>query len=63
MGGAGGCLGWIPFGLDIPNALGHLNIEIFPDWWTRTPLYYLFYTPSYHHVHHRYFSYNYALFM
>jgi sterol desaturase/sphingolipid hydroxylase (fatty acid hydroxylase superfamily) len=48
---------------DVINSLGHTNLELFPSWYLESPLYYLFYCPTYHHVHHKYFKYNYALFM
>ena len=48
---------------DFLNTLGHTNLEIFPSWYMNSPFYYFFYCTTYHHVHHRYFKYNYALFM
>lgn len=54
---------WIPVTIDLFNTIGHLNFEIFPAWYVDTVMYYFFYTTSYHHVHHAYFNYNYALFM
>jgi len=53
---------YIPI-LDFVNQIGHINLEIFPDGYLDSILLPLFYCPSYHHVHHKYFKYNYALFM
>jgi len=48
---------------DIMNEGGHINCEVFPNWFASTPLWYIFYTPSYHSIHHTLFKANYALFM
>ena len=48
---------------DFLNTLGHTNLEVFPKWYINSPFYYFFYCTTYHHVHHKYFKYNYALFM
>ena len=53
---------YVPF-FDFLNTLGHTNLEVFPSWYMNSPFYYFFYCTTYHHVHHRYFKYNYALFM
>ena len=39
------------------------NLEVFPKWYIHSPFFYFFYCTTYHHVHHKYFKYNYALFM
>lgn len=49
--------------MDFLNTLGHTNLEVFPSWWMDSPFYYFLYCTTYHNVHHRYFKYNYALFM
>ena len=54
---------WIPINVDVMNVIGHLNHEIFPKWYVDSWMYNFFYTSSYHHVHHAYFNYNYALYM
>ena len=54
---------WIAFALDLPNAFGHLNFEVLPAWWLDSPFFPFFYNVTYHHVHHAYVNYNYALFM
>ena len=38
---------------DICNALGHFDVEWWPEWFLDSPLRFIFYTPSYHAVHHR----------
>ena len=48
---------------DAINALGHLNHEIFPHWYGKSKLRYLFYTPTFHSQHHAKFNKNYALYM
>ena len=53
---------YVPF-MDLINTLGHTNLEVFPKWYINSPFCYFFYCTTYHHVHHKYFKYNYALFM
>ena len=48
---------------DGANALGHCNFEFFPRIFTKAPLKYLWYTPSYHSLHHSKVHTNYCLFM
>jgi len=48
---------------DLMNEGGHINFECFPAWFFKTPLKYIFYTPSYHAIHHTRFKKNYSLFM
>lgn len=58
---------WIIVGyiisFDVMNTIGHLNVEIFPRWWIKTPLKYLLYTPTFHSLHHTHFICNYSLFI
>ncbi|XP_077250793.1 very-long-chain aldehyde decarbonylase GL1-5-like [Tasmannia lanceolata] len=51
--------------IDFMNNLGHCNFEIVPNWLFQIfpTLKYIFYTPSYHSLHHTQFRTNYALFM
>ncbi|XP_057548795.1 very-long-chain aldehyde decarbonylase CER1-like [Amaranthus tricolor] len=51
--------------IDFMNNLGHCNFELIPKWlFTSFPLLkYLFYTPSFHSLHHTRFRTNYSLFM
>jgi sterol desaturase/sphingolipid hydroxylase (fatty acid hydroxylase superfamily) len=53
---------YIPI-FDILNMLGHTNLEVFPKWYMNSPFYYFFYCSTFHNVHHKYFKYNFALFM
>lgn len=48
---------------DFMNSVGHLNFEIFPRWYQKSFLRYLFYTPTFHAKHHTKFRANYALFV
>jgi len=48
---------------DAMNSMGHMNFEFLPDWWMWSPLSVLFYSPSYHSIHHTRFNKNFALFM
>lgn len=48
---------------DVMNALGHINFEFLPAWWVWSPFNVLFYTASYHSIHHTRFNKNFALFM
>lgn len=48
---------------DIMNYIGHINFEFFPRFWMDSPLSLLWYTPSYHSIHHTRFRKNYSLFM
>jgi len=48
---------------DIMNEGGHINFEPLPEWWLKSPLKYLFYSPTFHSVHHTKFKKNYSLFM
>lgn len=48
---------------DILNEGGHINFEMFPAWFFNTPLKYIYYTPSFHAIHHTRFKRNYSLFM
>jgi len=48
---------------DIMNEGGHINFEVAPNWYFKTPLKYLFYTPTFHSVHHTKYKKNYSLFM
>ncbi|KAF7844508.1 very-long-chain aldehyde decarbonylase CER1-like [Senna tora] len=51
--------------IDFMNNMGHCNFELIPkcffQWFP--PLKYLFYTPTYHSLHHTQFRTNYSLFM
>lgn len=38
---------------DICNAVGHFDVEWWPRWFVDSPLRFVFYSPSYHAVHHR----------
>lgn len=48
---------------DVMNFIGHINFEFFPKWYMESPLALLWYTPSYHSIHHTRFRKNYSLFM
>lgn len=48
---------------DLNNAMGHCNFEIMPRWFMESPFALVWYTPSYHSIHHTRFKRNYALFM
>jgi aldehyde decarbonylase len=48
---------------DFQNGCGHINFEFFPKWLIDTPLWYFWYTASYHSIHHTKFKKNYSLFM
>jgi len=57
--------GWIIYQLwfDINNGGGHINFEFFPRWFMDSVLGLVWYTPSYHSIHHTRFKYNFSLFM
>jgi len=48
---------------DLMNEGGHINFEILPMWFFRSPLRYIIYSPTFHAVHHTKFKKNYSLFM
>ena len=48
---------------DFQNGCGHINFEFLPRWFIDTPLFYFWYSPSYHSIHHTRFKKNYSLFM
>jgi sterol desaturase/sphingolipid hydroxylase (fatty acid hydroxylase superfamily) len=48
---------------DVMNFIGHINFEFFPRWYMESPLALVWYTPSYHSIHHTRFRKNYSLFM
>jgi len=48
---------------DIMNEGGHVNFEVLPDWYHISPLRWLFYSPTFHSIHHTKFKKNYTLFM
>jgi sterol desaturase/sphingolipid hydroxylase (fatty acid hydroxylase superfamily) len=48
---------------DFVNSLGHFNTEVFPRWYQKSFLKYLFYTPTFHSRHHTKFNFNYALYV
>jgi aldehyde decarbonylase len=48
---------------DFMNEGGHINFEVLPAWYFRSPLRYVFYSPTFHAVHHTKFKKNYSLFM
>jgi sterol desaturase/sphingolipid hydroxylase (fatty acid hydroxylase superfamily)/predicted amino acid dehydrogenase len=48
---------------DIMNEGGHINFEVLPDWFHRSPLRWIFYSPTFHSIHHTKFKKNYTLFM
>ncbi|XP_017246358.1 very-long-chain aldehyde decarbonylase CER1 [Daucus carota subsp. sativus] len=56
--------GYITF-IDLMNYMGHCNFEFIPPriFSIFPPFKYIFYTPSYHSLHHTQFQTNYALFM
>lgn len=45
------------------NEGGHINFEFLPDWYHKSPLRWVFYSPTFHSVHHTKFKKNYSLFM
>jgi len=51
------------FWFDVNNGGGHINFEIFPDFFYSTPLGLFWYSASYHSIHHTRFKKNYSLFM
>jgi aldehyde decarbonylase len=48
---------------DFMNEGGHINFEVLPKWFFRSPLRYIIYSPTFHAVHHTKFKKNYSLFM
>lgn len=48
---------------DIMNEGGHINFEFFPRWFFNSPFKYVFYSATYHSVHHTKFKKNFSLFM
>eukprot|EP00668_Euglena_longa_P004983 GGOE01005851.1.p1 GENE.GGOE01005851.1~~GGOE01005851.1.p1 ORF type:complete len:759 (-),score=188.25 GGOE01005851.1:447-2723(-) len=50
-------------GFDFANAMGHCNFEFMPRAFIRAPLKYLWYTPTFHSLHHSKVHTNYCLFM
>jgi sterol desaturase/sphingolipid hydroxylase (fatty acid hydroxylase superfamily) len=48
---------------DVMNEGGHINFEPLPGWWLASPFKYVFYSPTFHSVHHTKFKKNYSLFM
>jgi sterol desaturase/sphingolipid hydroxylase (fatty acid hydroxylase superfamily)/predicted amino acid dehydrogenase len=48
---------------DVMNEGGHINFEVLPEWFHKSPLRWVFYSPSFHSVHHTKFKKNYTLFM
>jgi aldehyde decarbonylase len=48
---------------DLMNEGGHINFEVVPLWYFKSPLRYIFYSPTFHSVHHTKFKKNYSLFM
>jgi sterol desaturase/sphingolipid hydroxylase (fatty acid hydroxylase superfamily)/predicted amino acid dehydrogenase len=48
---------------DIMNEGGHINFEILPEWFHKSPLRWVFYSPTFHSVHHTKFKKNFSLFM
>lgn len=49
--------------MDLANTFGHTNLECFSLDWYNSFLGNFFYSTSFHHIHHKYFKYNYSLFM
>jgi len=50
-------------GFDLMNEGGHINFEVLPSWLLNSPYKWVFYSPSYHSVHHTKFKKNFSLFM
>lgn len=48
---------------DLQNGLGHINFEFLPCWFYESPLAAIWYSPSYHSIHHTRFKKNFSLFM
>lgn len=48
---------------DVMNEGGHINFEILPDWFHNSPLRWIFYSPTFHSIHHTKFKKNFTLFM
>jgi aldehyde decarbonylase len=48
---------------DLMNEGGHINFEVLPMWYFRSPLRFIIYSPTFHAVHHTKFKKNYSLFM
>lgn len=48
---------------DVMNEGGHINFEVLPNWYHKSPLKWIFYSPTFHSVHHTKFKKNYSLFM
>ena len=53
---------YIPL-MDFINTIGHTNLECMSLNWYNNLIGTFLYSTSYHHVHHKYFKYNYALFI
>ena len=53
---------YIPM-MDFVNTLGHTNVELFSIGWHDSFMGKFFYSTTYHHIHHKYYKYNYALFV
>lgn len=47
---------------EIGNLYGHLNVEVMPSWFARSPLGKLFIAPSFHAMHHARFTGHYGLY-
>jgi len=48
---------------DFSNEGGHINFEVLPDWLLNSSYKWLFYSPSFHSIHHTKFKKNFSLFM
>ena len=46
----------------VANVLGHLNVEIVPAWFAKSRIGGMFYTPSYHSMHHARYHGHYGLY-
>lgn len=44
------------------NVMGHLSIEVFPNWFLKIGLLKFHNSPTHHNMHHKYFNYNYGLY-
>ncbi len=49
--------------MTVMNAIGHLGFEIYPAGFTQHKFFRIKNTPTHHNMHHKYFNYNYGLYL
>lgn len=57
-----GILMWWAYMMFI-NVFGHLSIEVFPKWFVKAGVLKVHNSPTHHNMHHKYFNYNYGLYL